>query len=140
MNYEPIYYEYELPVRFTDLDPYGHVNVSVYLDYVITSRWLFLEKTMGKTVDDLLKTGIAFFTRRSQVDYLRPILFGQIIFVRSFISVSEESKLVVEFEIRDQTKETLHSRGTLEFAVVDIKTQKRTSLPEDAIPYFWKKA
>ena len=36
---KPIVYRSELNVRFAELDPYGHVNSTHYLDYIISSRF-----------------------------------------------------------------------------------------------------
>ena len=43
---DPIIYENELQVRFSDLDGYGHMNSNVYADLLATSRLLFLEKDL----------------------------------------------------------------------------------------------
>jgi acyl-CoA thioesterase FadM len=43
---KPVEFDYSLDVRFDDLDSYGHVNSTRYLDYVSTARLLYMERAV----------------------------------------------------------------------------------------------
>ena len=62
---KPIIYEAEVEVRFDDLDSYGHVNSSRYLDYVITSRWKFAQANLSYSVQSLHDRGAGVYLTRS---------------------------------------------------------------------------
>ena len=124
-----IVYHGEINVRFNDLDPYGHVNASIFLDYIISSRWSFLEKELQVTVDELIKKGLGFFLVNSNINYLKPIYGNSLITVDSWVTVVDKASLTVEFEITNQSKKTV-STGSLVFAIIDLKTKHPMSLPK----------
>ncbi|RDI95014.1 acyl-CoA thioesterase [Meiothermus sp. QL-1] len=60
-----------IEVRFSDLDILKHVNNAVYLTYDEVARGHYLRRA-GAAIE----SG-HFVVARAEVDYLRPILFGQ---------------------------------------------------------------
>ncbi len=60
-----------IEVRFSDLDTLKHVNNAVYLTYDEVARGHYLRR-VGAAID-----GGNFVMARAEVDYIRPILFGQ---------------------------------------------------------------
>ncbi|MCS7059009.1 MAG: acyl-CoA thioesterase [Meiothermus sp.] len=60
-----------IEVRFSDLDTLKHVNNAVYLTYDEMARGHYLRR-VGAAID----SG-NFVMARAEVDYIRPILFGQ---------------------------------------------------------------
>lgn len=63
-------------VRFRDLDPLGHVNNAVFLSYMELARIRYFQRISP----DWLEEG-HFVVARMEVDYLRPILLGDEVFV-----------------------------------------------------------
>ncbi len=63
-------------VRFRDLDPLGHVNNAVHLSYMELARIRYFQRISP----DWLEEG-HFVVARMEVDYLRPILLGDEVFV-----------------------------------------------------------
>lgn len=59
---------YPLQVRFSDLDPYGHVNNVKYFEYFQEARISMVERWPGGPRG-------AFVIARAEVDYLEPVLF-----------------------------------------------------------------
>ena len=70
---DPIIYKNTIRARFNDLDPYGHVNSSVYLDYIISSRWNYLENELGMSMTEAIRKGVGFYLINSNMNYKRPI-------------------------------------------------------------------
>lgn len=132
---EPIIYTQDINVRFGDLDPYGHVNSPIYLDYIISSRWTYLEQHLNTTSADLIKKGLGFFLINSNINYKRSITGTSTITVRSWVSNVAGTKLTVDFTIKDQT--TLYSDGQLLFAIMDLIEMKPQSLPGWVESIFW---
>lgn len=132
-----ILYQEDIDVRFSDLDPYGHVNSKHYIDYVLASRWLFLARTVKFTIEDCLAKGLGFYLIRSEIEYKLPISKVDKVRVQSYTSHLDRVRLTVTFEIVDPgTEKLLYSRGQLEFAIMDTKANRPQACPEWAIDLF----
>jgi YbgC/YbaW family acyl-CoA thioester hydrolase len=136
---KPIFYEAALPVRFSDLDPYGHVNSTHYLDYVISARWAFARDNLKVTERSLSEKKVGFYLAKAQMAFKRPIAGGTIV-ARSHVQEIAEAKLFVPFEIRSADGATLHSDGVLEFLVIDLTTNKPISCPDWVRGLFFEEA
>lgn len=139
-NRNAILYEEDLDIRFSDLDPYGHVNSKHYLDYVLASRWMFLARKIKFTIEDCLAKGLGFYLIRSEIDYKRPILGTDRIRVQSYTSSLEKVRLTVTFEILDcKTEKKVFAVGTLQFAIMDTISNRPQACPEWALDLFSEK-
>jgi acyl-CoA thioester hydrolase len=127
---KPIVYEATLPVRFSDLDPYGHVNSTHYLDYVISARWAFARDRLNVTDRSLIEKKIGFYLAKAQTAFKRPILGSGSIVAKSHVAEIADARLFVPFEIRSADLATLHSDGVLEFLVIDLTTSKPIPCPD----------
>ena len=127
---KPIVYKSTVPVRFSDLDPYGHVNSAHYLDYVISARWAFARDTLHITDHSLIERKVGFYLAKSEVAYKRPILGTGPVVATSHVSQIEGARLVVPFEIRSADESALHADGRLEFLVMDLVSRKPTTCPD----------
>lgn len=64
-------------VRFSDLDPYGHVNHSVYLTYFELGRAQYLQDA-GLSLTELLDEGVQLVVVSADVSYKAPIRQGEV--------------------------------------------------------------
>ena len=136
---KPILYKSTVQVRFSDLDPYGHVNLKHFFDYVINSRLLFLEDRFGLDLDKIAKTGYGFYATEGEIKFLRPIMGLRSLDIETFVaSVKDEVTLTVPFTIRDLKTAKLNSKGKLHFTIIDLKTGKPSSLTEDLKKLFFE--
>lgn len=69
----PDTHRYELRVRWSDVDAYGHVNNVMYFEYFQEARISFLAGLNGD--GDALSLANGFVLARLVVDYRRPIRF-----------------------------------------------------------------
>ncbi len=136
-NKKPIVYEGEFPVRFADLDPYGHVNASHYLDYVASVRMHFLEEKMKMPPAKIVEQGVAFYLRKATQTFKKPINGIGTVYQRSHVERVEGALLVIPYELRDQKREILYSDGILEYAVVNVKTMKPVPPPDWVLDLFF---
>ena len=121
---KPIIYTYDVDVRFSDLDPYGHVNLRNYLDIVTTSRFLYLENILSVPMAEFAKEGIGFYAAKANQEFLAPITGMKTVRVRSLVEKVEGARLYVSYEMFDVATATLFSSGNIEFMVMDLKTQR----------------
>jgi acyl-CoA thioester hydrolase len=127
---KPILYKSNLPVRFSDLDPYGHVNSTHYLDYVISARWVFALDQLHITDRSLVERGVGFYLAKAEIAFKRPILGTGSLAVSSHVSEVDGARLFVPFDIRSSDESTLHADGRLEFLVMDLASRKPTACPD----------
>jgi YbgC/YbaW family acyl-CoA thioester hydrolase len=140
MKNEPIIYEADVEVRFDDMDPYGHVNASRYLDLVITSRWKFAESHLDYTIHTLLERGVGMYLTRSLLHYRQPICGVQSVHVRSFAKhVKANSIVTVSFKVLSQQQDICYAEGEMDLSTIDIESQKLITLPSWCYSYLYKK-
>ena len=133
----PIVYSDTLKVRFSDLDPYGHVNSAFFLDYVISSRWNFLEKKLGVSAQDLIDKGLGFYLIKSEINYKRAIKGATEIRIESHASGVKRTKLYITFSMHNSENKVC-SDGTLEFAIMNLKSGMPQGFPDWATYLFWE--
>lgn len=139
MQDKPIIYEADVEVRFDDLDPYGHVNSSRYLDLVITSRWKFAESNLDYTVLTLIDRGVGMYLTRSLLHYRQPVHGIQSVWIRSYVKHIKACAIVtVSFKIMNLQQEIIYAEGEMDFSTIDMVTQKPVSLPSWAYAYLYK--
>jgi acyl-CoA thioesterase FadM len=135
----PIIYSASVRPRFSDLDPYGHVNFKHYFDYVISSRLICLENRFYLSLGKLAKNGYGFYANQAEIKFLRPIVGLNNLEVESFVeSVKDEVTLVIPFSIKDERTSTLYSEGKLFFTIIDLKTGKPAPLNDELKRLFFE--
>ena len=125
-----IVYKSTVPVRFSDLDPYGHVNSAHFLDYIISARWEFAREKLGVTDRSLVERKIGFYLAKSQMNFKRPITGAAHVVASSHVTEITDAKLVVPFELKSADESTTYSDGVLEFYVIDLTTNRPTACPD----------
>ncbi len=134
----PIKYTANVMVRFADLDPYGHVNATNYLDYVVTARWSFAHERFGVTDKTFVEKNLGFYMTRADQSFKRPIAGVQTVVASSFVREVAQAKLVVPYDISSTDGKVRFSEGVLEFMCIDLSTNKPTSMPDWVRPFFFE--
>ena len=122
---KPIVYSGRVAVRFSDLDPYGHVNSAHYLDYVISARFQYAQEKLGISGRTLVKQGVGFFLAKAQSKFIQPVVGIQELLVSSWVESIEGPRLSVPYEVKT-LQEKLVNSGLLEFVVIDLATNRPT--------------
>lgn len=134
-------YDETVDVRISDLDMYGHVNSKHYVDFVSTSRLVFLERRFNVSIASVTERGIGFFLTQSLVNYKKPIHGLQKVRIKSHISeVKNDRILVVSYVISNHDETRIFSDGTLSFAVIDLKQKKAVALEDWMLEWFLEPA
>jgi YbgC/YbaW family acyl-CoA thioester hydrolase len=136
----PISYTAEVSVRFADLDPYGHVNATNYLDYVVTARWAYAKERFDVTDKTFIERKVGFFMTRADQSFKRPIVGVQKVVASSFVREVADAKLWVPYTLKSLDGKTTFSEGTLEFMCIDLTTNKPTNMPDWVKPLFFEGA
>ena len=119
---------YDLHVRFSDVDVYGHVNNVMYLEYFQEARIAFMAH-VTRGVESARQINVV--VARAQVEYLRPVLHRAEPYpVHSWISHVGNKSMVVESEIRGEGDVVL-ARCRVVMVFFDRRTQRSAQPPAD---------
>lgn len=136
---KPILYKAEAQTRFSDLDPYGHVNFKHFLDFVVNSRLTFLEKRFQLDLGELAKRGIGFYATQAEIKFLRPIIGIKTLDIETFVeSVQNEVTLFIPFTIKDAQTQKVYSEGKIQFTIIDMKTGRPGPITEEVKALFFE--
>ena len=75
-------HRFDLKVRFYELDPYGHLNHSAYVQFFETGRVELLEEA-GLDLEPLAARGYRFVVNRIETSFDRPVRAGETITVET---------------------------------------------------------
>ncbi len=73
-----------IKVRFSELDPYSHVNHAAYVTYFEVARTEALE-SIGASLEDVAIMGIQFVVTEIEVKFKKPAVGGDVLEVDTWI-------------------------------------------------------
>jgi len=121
-----------LHIRWSDLDPNGHVRHSVYYDFAAQQRTeLFIQR--GIKVEDMARAGFGPILFEEKANFRRELHFGdQLIMKGSLLGIREDyGRFSFLHEI--WRGETLCATVQVFGAFIDLKARKLTLPPADFI-------
>jgi acyl-CoA thioester hydrolase len=115
---EPVASSYQIHVRFSDVDVYGHVNNVKYFEYLQESRITMMSELVERS-------RFSVVVAQTDVDYLRPLLFrAEPYDCRSAITRVGTRSMTIESEFRDG--ETVLARAKVVVVFFDLATNRST--------------
>jgi acyl-CoA thioester hydrolase len=130
-------FSHTLEVRFRDCDPMGHVNNAVYLTYLEQARlsqwralWNFGARH-GERDTGEGKVGDApgVILARSEIDYLYPSRFGDVLEVRIGLAALGRTSFTYEYEIVDQQARLVATARSVQ-VMYDYAAGRPVPIPE----------
>lgn len=121
-----------MPVRWGDMDAFGHVNNTVYFRYMEQARIEWMEACM-----DITSVTAGPVLINAQCDFLRSLKYPDQIEVRMFISAPGRSSFMTHYQIyRVGTENMLCAQGTAKVVWVDTVLEKSAPLPASVLEQF----
>jgi acyl-CoA thioesterase FadM len=134
----PLVYCQTMTIRFDDLDPYGHVNASRYIDLVGSSRLIYVSRTLGLSPETIIARGCGWFLKHVECSYRRPIQGLSDVVISSWLeSRPIDSQFPVIFQICDTSSKRVFAEGKLTYSTMELNTGKPSNLPEWLIPFLF---
>lgn len=121
-----------LPLEVTDddIDMLGHANNIAYLRW-IQDVALAHSAAVGLGMEGYSQLGAVFVVRRHEIDYLRPIVRGDRLELRTWIDSASAAKCKRATEIvRLGTTEVVASRAMTTWGFVELATGRPTRIPD----------
>ena len=114
-------------IRFNDCDPFGHLNNSKYIDYMLNAREDHLKEFHQLSLDEFHKQGIGWVVTGHEILFLRPANYNETVFIQSDLLHAGDADLLVEMRMFDETKTILKAIMWTSFACVSIQTGRRNN-------------
>jgi acyl-CoA thioester hydrolase len=132
-----------VPVRFTlsvevaeaDIDELGHASNIVYLRWVQDVA-VAHSTTVGLGVEAYLSLGAVFVVRRHEIEYLRPVLRGERLELRTWIDTVMAAKCrrateIVRRDLRAGVEvDVVVARAMTTWGFVEMATGRPTRIPD----------
>lgn len=117
---------YECPVRWSDLDAFGHVNNARFLTLFEEARVALM--FVGGKEAGLTSFEEGIVIHRHEVDYLRPVDYGPVVRIEMWVSEMRASRFTVSYELFDGDQ--LASRAASVCVPFDLVTQRPRRLSD----------
>ena len=123
----------DIPVRYGDLDPQGHMNNSRFFTFIEQARMLYV-KTLGLwDGEDFLDLGL--IVADAHIAYLAPVKLEQTIRVSARVSRLGNKSIVFEYEMADFQTGQVCARGDTVMVTFDYRAGKAIPVPAN-----WREA
>lgn len=113
-----------IPVRWSDLDTYCHVNNAVYFEYLTDGRALILQH--------LIKPGdqLQFFMVDARCIYLKPIDYPNNLKLKHYLKEVGHTSFTVLCDIHSENESIHFARTECKLVCVDAEKQKPIKVPD----------
>ena len=116
----------QIPIRWGDMDAFGHVNNTKYFAYMEIVRFDWVSGIAGA-----LPEGQGPVVVHTQCTFLRQLAFPGDVELRLFAGPPGRSSVETRYEFRRVGEpDVLYAEGTAKLVWIDFKAQKSVPLPE----------
>jgi acyl-CoA thioester hydrolase len=133
----PIVYTSTHRIKFSELDPYDHVNTGTYATYYVDHRMEGLREYLGWDLRTLGTLPFMVWVRRIEIDFLRPVRGDQEIVITSFVREFRGPDALIECTMIDSAGATV-SRAVMTVAYVEKGTTRSADWPPDIMAVFFE--
>ncbi len=116
-------------IRFSDCDPMGHTNNSVYFTFMEQARVGLFKKVFAIGPDDPVRAqDFPFIIAEISCRFLKPTFPDQTIFITAKIRELKNSSFFIDYEMKD-SKDELVATGSSAQVWYDYVSGKATPIP-----------
>ena len=120
-------YTTRMPVRWGDMDAYGHVNNTVYFRYFEQTRVEWAER-MGSRVSPEEPVGPVIIN--ASCTFLIPMTYPGTVEVRTYAGHPGRSSVQTHVEMRIVGDDQLYAEGAAKMVWMDTQTGKSAPIPD----------
>jgi acyl-CoA thioester hydrolase len=120
-----------------DIDILEHVNNKVYLKWMENISWKH-SLAVGINKEVFLKVGKLMVIKKHELNYKRPLFEGDKVEMITWVDAPiNEFERIRHYQVRKLKDETIIFEAHTSWVCVDIKRQRKTTLPKELNePYF----
>ncbi len=112
-------------VRFSDCDPFRHLNNARYIDYFLNAREDHLKNYYDMDLATFYKKGLGWVVMQHEINYLRPAAFNEKICIRTGLLQTSSEHLLVEMTMLDENRSQLKALMHTTFIPISLSSGKR---------------
>ncbi|AWH85737.1 acyl-CoA thioesterase [Flavobacterium album] len=116
-------------IRFSDCDPFNHLNNSGYIDYMLNAREDHLKEFHDIDMTALYKKGSGWMVSRHEIVYLSPALYNEMVCIESALIKLSDDTLLVEMAMWDENQQQLRALLWTKFIHINLQTGMRDKHP-----------
>jgi len=117
----------EIPVRWADMDAFGHVNNSKFFTYFEQARITWWNSIFPANTS-FAETGPVIIN--ANCTFFKAIIFPETLLVKLFVGPAGRSSHECFYEIYSKTHETIYAAGATKVVWVDRQLEKSIPLPD----------
>ncbi len=117
-------------IRFSDCDPFKHLNNSGYIDYMLNAREDHLKDFHDIHMAELYKKGSGWMVSKHEIVYLSPALYSKMVCIQSALIQLSDDTLLVEMSMWDEQEKQLKALLWTKFIHINMQTGKRDRHPD----------
>lgn len=120
-------YTTRIPVRWGDMDAYGHVNNTVYFRFFEQARCEWIEH-MGFRVSPEAATGPVIIN--ASCTFLAPVNYPATVIIKMYAGDPGRSSVMTWYELFIEGEERLYAEGAVKTVWMDMRSGKSAPLPD----------
>jgi len=130
-------WESKVLIRFSDCDPFNHLNNARYIDYFINAREDHILANMDFNIYQFAaQYGLGWVVSKNQIVYLKPAFLVETVVIDSTLLQLNETGLLIEMKMWNEQKDKLKSIMWTNLVHINIKTQKTQNHSQELLDKF----
>jgi acyl-CoA thioester hydrolase len=127
---------YRCPLRWGDMDAYGHINNVVYLRYLEEARVDLMFRIGAREAGADFAAGCV--VARHEIDYLRPMAHGEAVTIETWVVKTTAAAVTLAYEVKDETQ--VYARASTVIVPFDLAEGRvrRLTGPESEFLARWR--
>ena len=113
------------PIRFSDCDPFGHLNNARFLDYFLHAREEHLKNYYDLDLTTFYRKGLSWVVGGHEILYLKPAKYAEKVVIETSLIDYTETSLLVEMRMLNEAGTETKSIVWTSFIPVSTATGKR---------------
>jgi acyl-CoA thioester hydrolase len=114
-----------IPIRWGDMDAYGHVNNTIYFRFMEQNRIEYLEQQGYKVMPE----GTAPVIINASCTFLVSLTYPGVVEIKMFCGQPGRSSIPTHYEMRLQGDDTLYATGESKIVWMDVASGKSVAIP-----------
>lgn len=116
------------PIRFCDMDAYGHVNNAVYFRFFESARMAYLER-IGFLLD-LNNPGVGPILAETRCRYRLPLMHPDVVTIGARVDTLDERWFTMTYRVVSEAHSALAAEGEARVVVFDYAARAKCALPQ----------
>ncbi|MCF6767786.1 acyl-CoA thioesterase [Thiotrichales bacterium 19S11-10] len=119
----------KLPIRWMDMDAYGHVNNGRYCDLMVETRfhWFNQIKDLHQWVD---QEQVQFVMVKQTIEYFKPITFPAEVNVLQKVNSIGRSSIKLDYDLSLASDPTSYAKADAVLVAYSMKTKASILIPD----------